>query len=225
MQPSRTLAQREGVIFILSAPSGAGKTTLVNRLMKIFPGITLSVSYTTRPPRPGEVPGRDYHFVAKKRFAEMRAKGNFAEWANVHGSLYGTPRGPLERNVRRGRDVLLDIDVQGASKIKRQYHRAVSIFLLPPSWQELEKRLALRGTDRRESIRQRLENARREIRAIMRYDYFVVNREIREALESLKSIVIAERLRISRVKAFSGQLSGVSKSHSLKGEGLTIDYE
>ncbi len=200
MQSSGILAQREGVIFILSAPSGAGKTTLINGLMKIFPGITLSVSYTTRSPRPGEVPGRDYHFVAKKKFAEMQARGNFAEWANVHGSLYGTPRGPLERNIRRGRDVLLDIDVQGASKIKRQYHRAVSIFLLPPSWQELERRLALRGTDQRESIRQRLENARREIRAIMRYDYFVVNREIGEALESLKSIVIAEKLRISRVK-------------------------
>ncbi len=200
MQSSRILTQREGVIFILSAPSGAGKTTLINGLMKIFPGITLSVSYTTRCPRPGEVPGRDYHFVAKKRFAEMQVRGNFAEWANVHASLYGTPRGPLERNIRRGRDVLLDIDVQGASKIKRQYHRAVSIFLLPPSWQELERRLALRGTDRRESIRQRLENARREIRAIMRYDYFVVNREIGEALDSLRSIVIAERLRISRVK-------------------------
>lgn len=195
----RVLTKREGVIFILSAPSGAGKTTLIKRLMAIFPEIRPLVSYTTRICRSGEVPGRDYHFVAKKKFAAMRAGGRFAEWANVHGFLYGTPRQPLEQSIRRGRDVLLDIDVQGARRIKRQYPRAVSIFLLPPSWQELENRLALRGTDRRESIRQRLENARREIREIMRYDYLVVNREIQKALESLKSIVIAERLKISRV--------------------------
>lgn len=201
MRPGKILSRREGVIFILSAPSGAGKTTLIKRLLAAIRGLTLSVSYTTRGRRSGEVAGRDYHFVEKKRFAEMQAKGEFAEWAGVHGSLYGTPRRPLEQNIQRGRDVLLDIDVQGARKVKRQYPQAVSIFLLPPSWQELEKRLALRGTDRREIIRQRLENAKREIGEIMRYDYFVVNREVREALESLKSIITAERLRISRFKA------------------------
>lgn len=200
MRLNGILTKREGVIFILSAPSGAGKTTLIRRLMKVFPGMALSVSYTTRACRSREVPGRDYHFVAKKIFVGMRARGEFAEWANVHGFLYGTPRRALEQNIRRGRDVLLDIDVQGARKIKRQYPPAVSIFLLPPSLQELEKRLSLRGTDGREGIRRRLENARREIREIMGYDYYVVNREIREAMESLKSIVIAERLRISRVK-------------------------
>lgn len=208
MRPlSGILTKREGVIFILSAPSGAGKTTLINGLMEIFPEITLSVSYTTRDRRSGEVPGRDYHFAAKRKFAAMRARGDFAEWASVHGALYGTPRGPLEQIIRRGRDVLLNIDVQGARKIKKQYRHAVSIFLLPPSWQELGKRLALRGTDRRESIRQRLENARREIGEIMRYDYVVVNREVGGALESLKSIVIAERLKISRIQALSGQRS------------------
>ena len=197
---SGTLAEREGTIFILSAPSGAGKTTLINGLLKIFPDVGLSVSYTTRSRRPGELHGRDYFFVGKKSFTAMRARGGFAEWAAVHGALYGTPRRPLEKSVRRGRDVLLDIDVQGARKIKKQYPRAVSIFLLPPSWQELEKRLALRGTDRRENIRRRLENARREIRAIARYDYYVLNREIREALGCLKSILVAERQRISRVR-------------------------
>ncbi|MCZ6624297.1 MAG: guanylate kinase [Deltaproteobacteria bacterium] len=205
MRLSGILTKREGVIFILSAPSGAGKTTLINGLKAIFPNIALSVSYTTRTRRSVEVPGRDYHFVAKGKFGGMRARGDFAEWANVHGSLYGTPRRPLERNIRRGRDVLLDIDVQGAKKIKKQYHHAVGIFLLPPSWVELEKRLALRRTDQRESIRQRLKNARREVREILRYDYFVVNREIREALESLKAIVIAERLRISRIKGLSSR--------------------
>ncbi len=194
------LANREGVIFILSAPSGAGKTTMINRLTTVFPDIKLAVSYTTRARRKGEVAGRDYHFVSEKKFAALQAGREFAEWSNVHGALYGTPRATLDRTIQRGRDVLLDIDVHGAKKIKQRYLQAVSIFLLPPSWQELEKRLALRGTDRREIIRKRLENARREIREIMRYDYFVVNREIREALEALKSIVIAERLRISRVK-------------------------
>lgn len=225
MRLSQILSKREGVIFILSAPSGAGKTTLINGLMKIFPEITLSVSYTTRPRRAGEAPGRDYHFVAKKKFAEMRARDALAEWANVHGALYGTPRRPLEKDIRHGRDVLLDIDVQGARKIKKQHPHAVSIFILPPSWQELERRLALRGTDRRESIRQRLEAARREIREIMRYNYFVVNREIREALESLKSIIIAERLRISRTKALSGQQSAFSKSYGLKANTYAMRHE
>lgn len=216
---SRTLAEREGGIFILSAPSGAGKTTLISRLLKIFPEMLLSVSYTTRPRRPGEVHGRDYFFVGKEKFAAMRARGGFAEWARVHGALYGTPRSPLDRSVRRGRDILLDIDVQGARKIKKLYPRAVSIFLLPPSWQELEKRLAGRGTDRRENIRRRLENARREIRAIVRYDYFLVNRQIGEALASLKSIVVAERQRISRYKALRRQRSALSRIYGLKADG------
>lgn len=200
MRTRRVPAKREGVIFILSAPSGAGKTTLISALLRVFPEMRLSVSYTTRAPRTGEVGGRDYHFVGEKRFASMRTRGEFAEWARVHGSFYGTPRRPLEKNIRRGRDVLLDIDVQGAKKIKRQYSQAVSVFLLPPSWRELEKRLSLRGTDRLEGIRQRLETARRELRQLLRYDYFVVNREVREALELLRSIVAAERLRISRVR-------------------------
>jgi len=200
--------KRAGIILILSAPSGAGKTTLIGRLLKVFPDIGLSVSYTTRAPRPGEVPGKDYHFVTPKRFDRMRVSDAFAEWARVHGFLYGTPRISLEQNIRRGRDVLLDIDVQGARKIKRQYQGAVSVFLLPPSWRELEKRLALRGTDRRTTIRRRLENAKREIREIIRYDYFVVNREIREALDSLKSIVVAERLKVSRFKTVGGRRSG-----------------
>ena len=207
MRPGSIFMRRRGLIFILSAPSGAGKTTLIKGLLQRVPDITLSVSYTTRPRRPAEAAGRDYHFVAPKRFAAMRSRGAFAEWTKVHGSLYATPRGAVERALRRGRDVLLDIDVQGPRKIKRQYPRAVSIFILPPSWRELEQRLALRGTDRKETIRKRLENARREIHEVMRYDYIVVNRELRQALESLKAIVSAERVRVSRLKAACGRRS------------------
>lgn len=200
MRLSGVFTRREGVIFIVSAPSGAGKTTLIRELLAIFPDLRLSVSYTTRTRRAGELSGRDYHFVTEQRFAAMRARGGFAEWAEVHGSLYGTPRRALEQNIRRGTDILLDIDVQGAKKIKREYPRAVAIFLLPPSWQELARRLALRGTDQKESIRQRLENARREIREMMRYDYFVINREVQAALKALEAIVVAERHRTSRVQ-------------------------
>lgn len=200
MQANGFPLRREGIVFILSAPSGAGKTTLTKKLLEAFPDLTLSVSYTTRGPRAGETPEKDYHFVTEGRFLKMRKENAFAEWAQVHGSLYGTARRPLDRHLKSGRDVLLDIDVQGARKIRRRYPRAVSIFVLPPSWKELEKRLALRGTDRKEVIRRRLQNARSEIREIVRYDYFVVNSEIRESFESVISIVRAERLKIARIR-------------------------
>ena len=200
MKASEMPVKRKGVIFIVSAPSGAGKTTLVKRLMKLIPDIKLSVSCTTRRTRPGEIPGQDYHFVGERKFELMRDRGDFAEWANVHGSFYGTPWRPLERHLRNGDDVLLDIDVVGCRKIKSRYSNAVSIFLLPPSWRELERRLALRKTDGREMIRKRLKNAQRELREIARYDYLIVNRKIREALDSLESIVLAEGLRVSRVQ-------------------------
>ncbi len=184
----------------MSAPSGAGKTTLVKRLMKLIPDIRLSVSCTTRRTRPGEIPGEDYHFVGKRKFELMRDRGDFAEWANVHGSFYGTPWRPLEWHLRNGYDVLLDIDVVGCRKIKSRYSNAVSVFLLPPSWRELERRLHLRKTDGREMIRKRLKNAERELREIARYDYLIVNNKIREAVDSLESIVLTEKLRVSRVQ-------------------------
>lgn len=202
----RSVIRSKGVIFILSAPSGAGKTTLIKRLRKVFPDLKLSISYTTRKPRSGEIPGQDYFFVAQKKFELMRAKGEFVEWANVHGNLYGTPQRPLEKSIRSGKDILLDIDVQGNKKVKARYPNSVSIFLLPPSWKELERRLALRGTDGRETIRQRLQDARRELREIKSYDYFIVNREIQHALELLKSVVVAERMRVFRVQKWTASL-------------------
>jgi guanylate kinase len=192
-------ARREGIIWILSAPSGTGKTTLINRLLALFPELHVSVSYTTRPRRGDEIAGRDYHFVSARRFAAMQARGEFAEWDKVHDFLYGTPRKALDRCLKNGRDVLLDIDVQGAQAIKKSYPWAVAIFLIPPSWQELRRRLAARGTDRPKTIARRMANAKREIRAILGYDYYVVNRDVKNALLQLTSIVRAERLKVCRV--------------------------
>jgi guanylate kinase len=192
-------AKRLGIIFILSAPSGAGKTTLYNGLRKIYPEIELSVSCTTRAQRPGEVNGRDYRFLNNRQFDDLRRRGGFAEWAKVHDYFYGTPKKRLQRCVRSGRDILLDIDVQGARQIKKICPEAVSIFLLPPSLRELERRLAARGTDGREIIRRRLANAKGEIGEIIHYDYYVVNREVKEAVRALSAIVEAERARVSRV--------------------------
>jgi guanylate kinase len=200
IRKTKRLTQREGIIFILSAPSGTGKTTLIKGLRAGYPEIRLSVSFTTRARRKGEIQGRDYYFVNPGKFAAMKAKGDFAEWAKVHDFFYATPRRPLDRCVRRGQDILLDIDVQGARKIKRKYPQAVSIFLLPPSWRELRRRLARRGTDGTEAIRRRLVNARGEMEAIIKYDYYVVNLEVKTSVELLKSIVEAERVKTFRVK-------------------------
>ena len=192
-------AKRLGIIFILSAPSGAGKTTLYNGLRKIHPEIELSVSYTTRGQRAGEIDGRDYRFISDHRFDQLKQEGAFAEWAKVHDYHYGTPKKPLERCVSAGRDILLDIDVQGARQIKEAFPKAVSIFLLPPTLSELERRLAARGTDGQEIIRRRLANARGEIGEIIHYDYYVVNREVKAAVGALSAIVEAERAKVARV--------------------------
>ena len=192
-------AHRCGIVYILSAPSGAGKTTLTNELRALFPEIKLSVSCTTRIRRRGEVNGRDYYFIGREQFFAMRSRGEFAEWARVHDFYYGTPRAPLDRRLRAGQEILLDIDVQGAKKIKHVYPDAVSVFLLPPSRRELERRLKVRGTDNPAVIRRRLGNAQDEIRNVIQYDYYIVNREVTEAVSVLKSIVLAERAKTSRV--------------------------
>jgi guanylate kinase len=196
---STQIAKRQGIIFILSAPSGAGKTTLYHGLRKAYPEIKLSVSCTTRAQRKGEVNGQDYRFIRVEQFEAMKSNGEFAEWASVHGNSYGTPRKPLDHSVQSGSDILLDIDVQGARQIKQAYPNAVSIFLLPPSLRELRRRLAARGTDGKEIIRRRLANAQDEIKARIYYDYYVVNREVNEAVRVLSSIVEAERSKVSRV--------------------------
>jgi guanylate kinase len=199
-RPYRPLAKRQGIIFILSAPSGAGKTTLYNGLREIYPEIRLSVSWTTRARRRGEISGRDYRFISERRFAALKRRGEFAEWARVHDYYYGTPKRPLVRAVKAGEDIFLDIDVQGARKIKQAYPEAVAVFILPPSIAELKRRLSARGTDGKATIERRLANARGEMSEIIKYDYYVVNRELGAAIKSLSAIVEAERARTVRVR-------------------------
>jgi len=189
-----------GLLIIISAPSGTGKSTLCKKLMRHFPDACYSVSVTTRNPRRGEVEGRDYFFVSENEFKQKIRRGELAEWAWVHGHYYGTPRDFLERNLAKGRDVILDIDVRGAMKLKKEYPEAVFIFLAPPSFSELERRLKRRRRNNEATIRKRLTNARWEIGQIGNYDYLVINDRLVDALKQLKSIVMGEKNRVKRSK-------------------------
>jgi len=194
-------APRRGIIFILSAPSGAGKTTISREALKAIGGLEASVSLTTRRPRSGEVEGFDYSFVSEEEFIRRREAGELAEWACVFEASYGTPRAALERAVAEGRDILLDIDIQGAHQIKEKYPRdAVTIFVLPPSFAELEGRLRKRGTEDERAIAKRLKRAREEARAYPDYDYLIINDNLKDSLTRLNSVVEAERLRVRRLR-------------------------
>jgi guanylate kinase len=188
------------IVFIISAPSGSGKSTLVSRLLGATPGLRFSVSYTTRPPRGAEQHGENYYFVSREEFEQMLARDEFLEYAEVFGNYYGTHRSELERARAEGRDLVLDIDVQGAAQLKRKIPEAVSIFILAPSREILEQRLRLRSEDSDEVIKRRLRGAAREILQYRQYDYILVNRDIDASVEGLCSIVKAERIRTSRVE-------------------------
>jgi guanylate kinase len=180
------------MIFVVSGPSGGGKSTLIKQLLAILPGLEFSVSHTTRPARGNEINGRDYYFVSRQEFEKMKAAGAFAESAVVHGELYGTSLQEI-KNKAKGKDLVLDIDVQGARQIKDRLKEASLIFVVPPSFSELEKRLRQRKTDKAEAIALRLENARREIRQSDFFDYLVINGEIARAVDELRSIIMAHR--------------------------------
>ena len=184
-----------GSIIVISAPSGTGKSTLVKRLMAAAPNLVFSVSYTTRPPRAGERNRRDYFFVSRRQFEQMAARGEFVEWANVFGQLYGTAKKQIRAAQERGQDILLDIDVQGHRQVRGKLPEAVSIFVLPPSFRELERRLRHRHSDMPEVIARRLQTARREIRHWPEYDYLVVNDHIAGAGKALLVVVEAARFR------------------------------
>jgi guanylate kinase len=182
-------------MFVVAAPSGAGKSSLVNALLKQDGSIRLSVSFTTRAPRPGETPGREYHFVSREEFAARKAGGEFLESAEVHGNWYGTSLPWIEQQLADGRDVLLEIDWQGAQQVRRHFPRAVGVFILPPSMEALKARLDQRGQDQPDVIEQRLNAARGEMAHASDFDYVIVNERFEQALSELAAVVTATRLR------------------------------
>lgn len=183
-----------GHLYIVSAPSGAGKTTLVRHLLAGDAGIRLSISTTTRSPRPGEQDGREYHFVDVPDFLARIAQGEFLEWAEVHGNYYGTSQRWIEAQMVGGQDVLLEIDWQGAQQVRKVFPSATGIFILPPSLEVLHERLSGRGTDSAETIARRLAAARDEMRHVDEFDYVIINDDLQQALKSLQSIINASRL-------------------------------
>ena len=190
-----------GTLFIVAAPSGAGKTTLVGRLLADDPQVQHSVSFTTRVPRPGEQDGREYHFIDVKHFLAMRERGEFAEWAEVHDNFYGTSRVWLDQRMQEGCDMVLEIDWQGAQQMRRQFPEAVSIFILPPSIAELERRLRNRGADSEDVIARRVAGALGEMRHVGEFDFVIINNDLDVALGELKAAVCASRLRFRRQRA------------------------
>ncbi len=190
---------RRGLVLVVSAPSGAGKTTLCQKLLAADPEISFSVSYTTRKPRPREKNGEDYFFVDQDTFEKMIEEGAFLEWAKVYDHYYGTAKAQVEEAISQGRDILLDIDVQGAFQVREKLGRdAVLVFILPPSLTELERRLRSRGTEDEETIKRRLSFARQEIARAKEFDYLVCNQELARAFDELWSILKAERQRSFR---------------------------
>ncbi len=194
-------SRARGLLFVVSAPSGAGKTTLVERLVVQTPHLRMSRSYTSRAPRDGEVDGVDYNFVSRERFEAMVAVGEFLEWADVFGNLYGTSAADTERVLESGSDLVLVIDVQGARKVRRRGIETTAIFVMPPSSDVLERRLRGRSKDADAAIARRLEVARQEVSSFAEYDYVVVNDEVTAAADRLRAIVIAERARVARMRS------------------------
>ncbi len=189
------------LVFIISAPSGSGKSTLVKRLMEVDGNLAFSTSVTTRNPRKGDVEGESYEFISREEFIRLRDSGELLEWAEVFGNFYGTSRQVLARAKERQRDLILDIDVQGAAQLKEKLPDAVTIFILPPSRQELEARLRNRSTDSDEVRERRLRDAGREVLNYEQYDYILINDQLEESFEQLRGILLAERCRRRRVRS------------------------
>ena len=186
-----------GHLFVVAAPSGAGKSSLVNALMEVDSRLAHSVSHTTRAPRGQEVHGREYYFVSNAQFDQMTEQGAFLEWAQVHGNRYGTSKQAIEERIAQGGDIILEIDYQGAIQVKKIFGNAILIFILPPSWDELKSRLQRRGEDTAEVIEKRLINAAEEVAQVHEFDFVIINERFELALFDLKSIVHAQRLKYS----------------------------
>lgn len=195
MSTNHPTTNHSGNLFVVSAPSGAGKSSLVKALMELDTGVRASISHTTRAPRGQEVNGREYHFVDTQRFDEMVADNEFLEWARVHGNQYGTSRQAVQDLLQTGQDVVLEIDYQGALQVQQAFPQAILIFILPPSWEELRARLQRRGEDSSDTIEQRLHNAQTEMSHARKFDFVIINELFERALFDLKTIVHAQRLK------------------------------
>jgi len=211
MSSSASTGTRAGLLFIVSAPSGTGKTTVVQRLVETTPNLKMSRSYTSRPARQGETDGVDYNFVTRARFEAMIAAGDFLEWADVFGNLYGTCGADTERMLAEGQDVVLVIDVQGARKVRSRGLPATTIFVMPPSFAVLEQRLRGRSKDAEDAIQCRLRVAREEVAAFVDYDYVVINDELTSAVDRVRSIILAERARLGRMRVEAKRILGTFK--------------
>ncbi|AEX85946.1 guanylate kinase [Marinitoga sp. 1135] len=198
----------KGILYVVSGPSGVGKSSIIKEAMKRLKGFTFSISYTTRKPRPGEVNGKDYFFVDEKTFDEMVKNNEFLEYAEVHGHKYGTSKSFIKEKINEGFSIVLDIDVQGALNVVKQMRKeTVLIFIAPPSYSELKKRLLNRGTEKMEDLKRRLEDAKWELSKINEFDYLIVNEDLNESINQLISIFIAEQIKTERVTEHLGNYS------------------
>jgi len=214
MSSEDSAPSRRGLLFIVSAASGTGKTTLVERLVHAVPNLRLSRSYTSRPARDGEHDGVDYNFIGRSRFEDMVQAGEFLEWADVFGNYYGTSASDTEGSLARGEDVVLVIDVQGARLVRSRGIETVGVFVLPPSAEILEKRLRGRSKDSEEQITRRLDVARREVAEYAQYEYVVVNDDVEAAVERLRAIVLAERARVRVMRPLAETIKGTFRKPS-----------
>ncbi len=213
----------EGILFVMSGPSGAGKTTIVKGALKELEDVEFSISYTTRPKRRGEIDGKDYFFISEEEFKALKKRGEFLEWQEVHGHLYGTSKRYVRSRMKNGVNVLLDIDVKGAMSVKRQIKEAVFIFVAPPSFKELKERLIKRHTEGKADLEKRIEDARYELSMISEFDYLIVNHDVNQSIKQLESIIIAEQIKVSRWGEFVGKYKfykNVERRREREGEDL-----
>lgn len=195
--------KKSGTLIVLSGPSGAGKGTICNELLKQVDSLNLSISMTTRCPRGNEVDGKDYYFVTKEQFEEDIAKGNFLEYAKVYNdNYYGTPKKIVEESLADGKDIILEIDIQGALEVKEKMEEGIFIFIMPPSMRELKDRLVKRNTESKDKIIERFKNAYKEINEVTKYNYIVINDEVQNAVDKVKAIILAEKCRVDRIEDF-----------------------
>lgn len=193
------MGKKDGIYMVVSAPSGTGKTTICSELLKSCPDLVFSVSYTTRPKRPGEVEGRDYHFVSREEFMAKVERGDFLEWAENFGHFYGTDERAIREALLQGKDVLVDVDHRGARVLKERLPGGVFVFILPPSFEELYERLARRGCESPETLESRFARAKDELKEVFWYDYIIVNDRLSDAVRKLRAIYLAEKCRTDRM--------------------------